>query len=389
MKLLKITTALILMLFGTFAQASSPAPSYTINGTISGLSDGTVLELIPASTHQNEKPVSTATITASKFAFKGTVAGPRFFLIKVKNFNGLLNVMVANTAITITAKAVLTESYDSKIYVFNDVKVFGSPIHEEYLKKIAPKDSLTGYYEAYQVKGKVISDKIGEARGAKDSVKLDSLMKTAEWKLFDADEKAFFKKVESTYTNAINTNKNTWWGPFMMLNTLSYFTPADKKTFESLSPAAQKSYYGELVSNELYPKSFVGMQAPLVDAKSDQNAKANVIKLATGHKYVIVDFWASWCVPCRKSIPALKQLYKEMSDKGLQIVSISIDKKEGDWTKAQKEEQLPWPSFLDNGDTATAWNIRSIPAMYLLDEKGVVVSDNISLEEIIAKIKSM
>jgi thiol-disulfide isomerase/thioredoxin len=388
MKLLKITTAFILVLVGTFAQASTPAPSYTINGTISGLSDGTVLELIPASTHQNEKPVSTATITASKFTFKGTVPGPRFFLIKVKGFNGLFNVMVANTAITITAKAVLTDSYGSKIYVFNDVKVSGSPIHDLYLKKMAAKDSLTGYYEAYHVSGKDISDKIGEARGAKDSVKLDSLMKTAAWKSFEAEESAFFKKVESTYSDAVKNNKDSWWGPFMMLNTLSYFTPAEKKTFESLSPAAQKSYYGELVSKELYPKSFVGLQAPTVDAKSDENAKANIIKLASGHKYVLIDFWASWCAPCRKSIPALKQLYKEMSDKGLQIVSISIDKKEADWTKAIKEEQLPWPSFLDNGDTSAAWNIRTIPAMFLLDEKGVVVSENMSLEEIIAKIKS-
>jgi len=77
-----------------------------------------------------------------------------------------------------------------------------------------------------------------------------------------------------------------------------------------------------------------------------------------------------------------------MSDKGLQIVSISIDKKEADWTKAQGEEKLPWPSFLDKGNTSPAWNIRTIPAMFLLDEKGVVVSENMSLEEIIAKIKS-
>jgi hypothetical protein len=75
-----------------------------------------------------------------------------------------------------------------------------------------------------------------------------------------------------------------------------------------------------------------------------------------------------------------------MSAKGLQIVSISIDKKEADWTKAIKEEQLPWPSFLDNGETSAACYIRTIPAMFLLDEKGVVVSENMSLEEIIAKI---
>ena len=388
MKLLKITTAFILMLVSSFAQASSPASSYTIKGTISGLSDGTILELVPSATHQDEKPVSTATVTDGKFTFKGSVPGPRFFMIKVKDIYGACNVMVANTAISITAKATLNERNGNKIYDFSDVKVTGSPIHDLYLKKVASKDSLAGLYDAYHVKSKDITDKVQRARESKDSLKADSLMKTAAWKAFEADESAFFKKVGSTYTTSVENNKDSWWGPFFMLNTLSYFTPAEKKTFESLSPAAQKSYYGEIVKKELYPKSFVGLSAPTVDAKSDQNANADIIKLAAGHKYVIVDFWASWCVPCRKSIPALKQLYKEMSDKGLQIVSISIDKKEADWTKAQGEEKLPWPSFLDKGNTSPAWNIRTIPAMFLLDEKGVVVSENMSLEEIIAKIKS-
>ena len=56
-------------------------------------------------------------------------------------------------------------------------------------------------------------------------------------------------------------------------------------------------------------------------------------------------FWASWCNPCRKEIPNLKKLYTQYADRGFQIVSISIDKKEAEWTKALKEEQLQWPNF--------------------------------------------
>jgi len=82
----------------------------------------------------------------------------------------------------------------------------------------------------------------------------------------------------------------------------------------------------------------------------------------------------------------MKSSYADLQAKGVQIVSVSIDKKEADWLKAQKEEQLPWPSFLDNGKTANAWKIRAIPAMFLLNEKGIVVGENLTLEEIQAKM---
>lgn len=89
-----------------------------------------------------------------------------------------------------------------------------------------------------------------------------------------------------------------------------------------------------------------------------------------------------------KSIPHLKKAYEELNGKCFQIVSISIDKKEADWQKAQKEEQLPWPSFLDKGTTANAWKVRAIPTMFLLDSKGVVVGEGLSLDELLSKVRA-
>src|SRR5690606_5422852 len=109
---------------------------------------------------------------------------------------------------------------------------------------------------------------------------------------------------------------------------------------------------------------------------------ANLAQLIKENKYTLIDFWASWCQPCRKAIPALKELYGEMNSKGLQIVSISIDKKEADWLKAETEEQLKWPSYLDKGSTSPAWKIRTIPAMFLVDDKGVVVAENVTIAQV-------
>jgi thiol-disulfide isomerase/thioredoxin len=109
--------------------------------------------------------------------------------------------------------------------------------------------------------------------------------------------------------------------------------------------------------------------------------------LAKGKKYVVIDFWASWCNPCRKAIPALKTFYSEASSKGVEIISVSIDKKEADWVKANNQEALPWYSFLDRKGLADAYNVKAIPAMFLLDAQGKVVAENVTLEEIKEKIK--
>ena len=108
--------------------------------------------------------------------------------------------------------------------------------------------------------------------------------------------------------------------------------------------------------------------------------------MAKGKKYVVVDFWASWCAPCRKAVPALKEFYAAHG-KDVEIISVSIDKKDADWVKANKEENFPWHSFLDRQDIATAYQVKAIPAMFLLDAKGIVVAETVSLEQIREKIQ--
>jgi thiol-disulfide isomerase/thioredoxin len=309
------------------------------------------------------------------------------FTITVKGYYSGCHVMVGNTNILVTGKATLSERNNNKSLNLTDLKVSGSPVHQEYLKKVAYRAMLDKEYEAYHKRAELITNQINAAQKQRDSVKVAALKETSAYKDFVADEKAFFDKVEKTSAESISTNKDSWWGPFLMLNAYSYFTPDQKPVFESFSAAAKESFYGRKVKDELFPQGFLNHKAPVFAAASKDKVQADLLALVKDHKYTVVDFWASWCVPCRKSIPALKALYEEMGASGLQIVSISIDKKEADWLKADQEEQLKWPSFLDTGATSSAWKIRAIPAMFLLDKDGVVVGENMTLEQVKAKIK--
>jgi thiol-disulfide isomerase/thioredoxin len=388
---LKIEIALLLILLTVFSGQAKASPlPVTINGTVTGLPDGTRINLVPGATHANEQPVATAVVSNGNFLLKGTIAAePRLYYLRTEGIGGQTSLVLQPGKIVVTAKVTLSGRAENKYYEFTDVVVKGSEANDQYMKKIAPKKELNALFLANQEANKEVTTKRNQAYAAKDTALVKSIMESPAWKKAMADESRFFKQAQTNMRKIVTDNKDSFWGPLLALDIYSYFTPEDKSMYAELSPAAQKSYYGKILADLVNPVGFKSQQAPLLSAKNEAGQSAEIGALKKGHKYVLVDFWASWCVPCRKSIPSLKKVYAAYKDKGLQIVSISIDKKEADWLKAQQEEKLPWPSFLDHGVTANAWKVQAIPAMFLLDEQGKVVLENMSLEEVITKLKAI
>jgi thiol-disulfide isomerase/thioredoxin len=95
-------------------------------------------------------------------------------------------------------------------------------------------------------------------------------------------------------------------------------------------------------------------------------------------KYVIIDFWASWCGPCRASFPHLKSMYEKYKSNGLEVLSISVDEDKNNWRKAMEEERLPWTQLLDNKKVAErGFGVTGIPAMFLLGPDGKVLEKQV------------
>ncbi len=107
-------------------------------------------------------------------------------------------------------------------------------------------------------------------------------------------------------------------------------------------------------------------------------------------KVVVLDFWASWCGPCRRSMPDLKAIYEKYKGKGLEVYAVSLDTEKKDWANAIKEDATTWVHVID-ADNAVGkkWEIQYIPNTYLLDKNGRVVSINsnhAALEQEIEKL---
>lgn len=111
-------------------------------------------------------------------------------------------------------------------------------------------------------------------------------------------------------------------------------------------------------------------------------------------KYLIIDFWASWCGPCRQEIPHLKEVYKKYKDKGLEILSVSVDAKPADWKKAMAEEKMGWPQInaVESKPVMADYLFSGIPYLVVVDKDGKIVEKNVrgeSLDKAMKKIFGM
>lgn len=389
-KLLTLMLALVSML-GAGAQNSGTA---VITATLDGVPDGTVMEALLAATHRDEKPIATATVSGGKAVLSVPVPTdePRLIGVMPKGSYFMFTVLVRggeNVSVSLTAKPF--DDGTNRGFQTSDVKVSGSSAHDEYVVRyVRKRERLDSLYAAYHAEYADVMQQLAKASANKDTKARDSIFNTLRGKAYADAEHGFFKAVGDTYATLISDNRQTWWGPMLMLNCYNYFTKENKKEWDKFSDAAKQSFYGKILDEQINPKGFVGQAVPQFTMQQSDGTPMALADAVSGSRYYLVDFWASWCGPCRREIPNLKNLYAAYRDKGLQIVSVSTDKDDKAWKKALGEEQLPWPNGVDRSEIANSYKIRFIPAIFLVDgATGKCIAENIRGEQLAQQLAQL
>ncbi len=135
----------------------------------------------------------------------------------------------------------------------------------------------------------------------------------------------------------------------------------------------------------------IGQMAPEI---SLPGVKGNIIKLSDFKgKVVLLDFWASWCGPCRASIPSVIKLYEKFKAQGFEVFGVSIDTKNKEWQKAIAQDKINYTQAIDTkgfySPTAEKYGIEQIPTSFLLDKTGKIIAVDLGGTELENKIKEL
>jgi thiol-disulfide isomerase/thioredoxin len=135
----------------------------------------------------------------------------------------------------------------------------------------------------------------------------------------------------------------------------------------------------------------IGDKVPEIELPDTRDT---MIKLsALQGKVVLIDFWASWCGPCRAANPYIGKLYNKYKDKGFEVFGVSLDTKKAEWQKAIRQDKMKYTQVIDktgwNSKVAERYFVDFLPTNFLLDRQGKIVAINIEGKELFDKVKSM
>ncbi len=210
------------------------------------------------------------------------------------------------------------------------------------------------------------------------------------------ESQPLINEIKKNRIDYITKNIESDLGEFMLLSSLE-FLPADTilLLIKQTRPDFQNSKTGQDLVKYYEPElaKTSGTTFKDLELTSLDGQKTKLSDFVGKGKVVLIDFWASWCPPCIKEMPALVELYKKYKDKGFEIVGVSLDEKKESWANAVKRLDITWPQMSDlkgwNSPVVQSYAVYSIPLTVLVDKDGVVVGANLHGEELNSKLDEL
>ena len=348
-----------------FASCQEKA-GYTIKGTIEGVAEGDTVYLQNFVDGSLVKMDSAVVKGGGAFEFKGTPDSVTVSRYVTYRKNGM-----RMTAMVFIEKGDITLNMGAEAN-----KVAGTMCNDAYQqfmdKFVAINKEMSEIYQ----------------KSKTDTTLTDDQRKDLEKQLAEKDSLG----TEMVY-NCINENINNLVGVQLLTSYANAFETAKVKALLDKVPAAYSADKDIVALKEhiaTIEKTEVGQKFIDFAMNTPEGKEVKLSDFISQNKYTLIDFWASWCGPCRAEMPNVVAAYNAFKAKGFGIVGVSLDNNAEAWKKAIKDLNITWAQMSDlkgwSCEGAKLYGVRAIPATVLVDQEGTIVARNLRGEELAAKL---
>lgn len=370
MRLLAPYITLILFIIG----CSSGSTEYTLNGTID-LEDGQNVLLLGVDDDSQLMPIDTVKVEAGTFSFSGFAKYPEMHYLNFEGVRSLLPLVLEPGTITVQ---VIKDS-------IQNASVKGTKSNLDVSRFL---DEVSTFNLALRE----ISFELRNAMLRKDSLNISDLQDQYDnmvAKLTDF-ELSYITDNPDSYVSSLILEQQVTSGQID--------SSEAQILFDQLDGNIKKTKSGQNIQKLLKPEEVqesketpeVGQLAPDFQAPSPEGEFVSLYD--TKDKFTVIDFWASWCKPCRDQSSELVDLYNTYQNKGLTIIGVSLDRNSERWIKAIKDDHLNWTHVSNlkhwQDPIADDYNVRSIPELFLIDDRGKVLARSHDLASIKSILKN-
>lgn len=365
-----------IVLIAALTVISCKKEGYEITGTANGVDNGKNVYL-EAQSETGPVALDTAVVENGKFKFDGKLKdGLELAFVRIETLNGSLPIILENGDIAIEFnKDTIQKS-----------KIGGTKNNDKFQSYNDKSNVIFKKMMKFQEENQ---QKMMQAQQTQDTATASALMK---------EYNKFQEELNEQSKSFINSNPDAFISSLLLENFLmrnSITLDEAKKFYGKLDKSLLETKSGKNITKmmDAMNSANVGNTAPEFSAPSP-DGKTISLKESLG-KVTLIDFWASWCGPCRKENPNVVAMYNELHDKGFNIIGVSLDNPGGDqaWKDAIAKDGLTWNQVSNlkgwKDPIAEQYNVKSIPATFLLDASGKIIAKDLRGEELKAKVKEL
>ena len=341
--------------------ACNAQSGYKVTGTVEGMPDGKAI--IATVNGSSLDTLAKADVKNGSFEFTGNVSEPTGAYIMVIGQRGAIPFMLENVNITISAgQAGLTVTGSEGQKIYDQFMAINTTTQQEAMK-------LQQEYQA--------------ANG--DQAKMQAVQEAYAKLMTDAQAKE---------TELIKANPDSYVSTFVIVSGMGQMEYEQlKERYNLLGEKAKASAQGKAIAAQIakLESTAIGQIAPNFTITTPEGESISLYDIKG--KVKLIDFWASWCGPCRGENPHVVEIYKEYHPKGLEIFGVSLDNNKEAWVKAIADDGLVWKhgSDLKGWQSAPAqlYSVSGIPHTVLLDENNKIIAKNLRGDELKQKIAEL